>query len=91
MLGELDTPRGALDLLRTIHNSDPEASPWQEDVPVIVLSPTSQEPDLLRAFEAGADDFWARPADTWSYEHDCEPSYAGPSAPRTTRCSGSAR
>jgi DNA-binding response OmpR family regulator len=62
VLGELDTPRGALDLLRTIRNSDPEASPWQEDVPVIVLSPTTHEPDLLRAFEAGADDFLARPA-----------------------------
>jgi DNA-binding response OmpR family regulator len=62
VLGALDTPRGALDLLRTIHNSDPEASPWQKDVPVIVLSPTTQEPDLLRAFEAGADDFLARPA-----------------------------
>jgi DNA-binding response OmpR family regulator len=61
VLGEFDTPRGALDMLRTIRNSDPEASPWQEDVPVIVLSPTTQEPDLLRAFEAGADDFLLRP------------------------------
>jgi DNA-binding response OmpR family regulator len=29
---------------------------------VIVLSPTTQEPDLLRVFEAGADDFLPRPA-----------------------------
>ena len=62
VLGALDTPRGALDLLRTIRDSDPDASPWQEDVPVIVLSPDTQESDLLRAFEAGADDFLARPA-----------------------------
>jgi DNA-binding response OmpR family regulator len=62
VLGALDTPRGTLDLLRTIRNSDPEASPWLKDVPVIVLSPTTQEPDLLRAFEAGADDFLVRPA-----------------------------
>ncbi len=62
VLGALDAPRGTLDLLRTIRNSDPEASPWQENVPVIVLSPNTQEPDLLRAFEAGADDFLARPA-----------------------------
>jgi DNA-binding response OmpR family regulator len=62
VLGALDTPCGALDLLRTIRSSDPEASPWLKDVPVIVLSPDTQEPDLLRAFEAGADDFLARPA-----------------------------
>jgi DNA-binding response OmpR family regulator len=62
VLGALDTSRGALDLLRTIRNGEPDASPWQEDVPVIVLSPNTQEPDLLRVFEAGADDFLARPA-----------------------------
>ncbi len=62
VLGELDTPHGALGLLRKIRDSDPGASPWQEDVPVIVLSPSTQEPDLLRAFEAGADDFLPRPA-----------------------------
>ncbi len=61
VLGELDTPRGALELLRTIRDSDPEASPWQKDVPVIVLSSNTHEPDLLRAFEAGADDFLPRP------------------------------
>ncbi len=61
VLGALDTPRGALDLLREIRNSDPEASPWRPNVPVIVLSPSAQEPDLLRAFEAGADDFLAHP------------------------------
>ena len=60
VLGALDTPCGALDLLRTIRNSGPD-TPWQEDVPVIVLSPDTQEPDLLRAFEAGADDFMAHP------------------------------
>ncbi|HEV3323783.1 MAG TPA: response regulator transcription factor [Solirubrobacteraceae bacterium] len=62
VLGALDSPHGALDLLRTIRNSDPEVSPWHEDVPVIMLSPDTQEPDLLRAFEAGADDFLVRPA-----------------------------
>ncbi len=62
MLGELDTPHGALGLLRKIRSGDPDASPWQQDIPVIVLSSNTQEPDLLRAFEAGADDFLARPA-----------------------------
>jgi DNA-binding response OmpR family regulator len=62
VLGALDTPCGALDLLRTIRSSDPEASPWQKDVPVIVLSSNTQESDLLRSYEAGADDFLHRPA-----------------------------
>ncbi len=62
VLGALDSPRGALELLRNIRDSGPDTSPWHEDVPVIVLSPTTQESDLLRAFEAGADDFLPRPA-----------------------------
>jgi DNA-binding response OmpR family regulator len=61
VLGALDTPGGALDLLRMIRDSG-NASPWRAGVPVIVLSTNHQETDLLRAFEAGADDFLARPA-----------------------------
>ena len=61
VLGALDTPTSALALLHMIRSSGPAASPWQEDVPVIVLSPNTHEPDLLRAFEAGADDFLPRP------------------------------
>jgi CheY-like chemotaxis protein len=34
---------------------------WVADLPVIVLDAAPQEADLLRAFEAGADDFLARP------------------------------
>jgi DNA-binding response OmpR family regulator len=60
VLGTLDAPNGALALLRTIRSSGPDA-PWEQAVPVIVLSPHTQEPDLLRAFEAGADDFMAHP------------------------------
>ncbi len=60
LLGALDTPTGALALLRTIRSGDPDA-PWQQDVPMILLSPHTQESDLLRAFEAGADDFLAHP------------------------------
>ena len=68
VLGELDSPRGTLDLLETIRGHDPEASrrqtasPWPRNLPVIVLSSRRTEPDMLRAFEAGADDFIARPA-----------------------------
>jgi DNA-binding response OmpR family regulator len=61
VLGGLETPDGALALLRGIRAG--EAS-WHSDVPVIMLSPSAQEPDLLRAFEAGTDDFM-----------HCPPSY----------------
>ncbi len=59
VLGALATPTDALTLLRMIRSS-PDA-PWQQDVPVILLSPHTQESDLLRAFEAGVDDFMAHP------------------------------
>jgi DNA-binding response OmpR family regulator len=68
VLGELDTPRGTLDLLESIRGRHPQASqrqttlPWPQNLPVIVLSSRTTEPDMLRAFEAGADDFLARPA-----------------------------
>lgn len=68
VLGTLNSPRGTLDLLETIrgHHPDPSqrptASPWPANLPVIVLSSRTTEPDMLRAFEAGADDFIARPA-----------------------------
>jgi DNA-binding response OmpR family regulator len=60
VLGELDSPRGTLDLLETIRGHHTEA--WPQNLPVIVLSSRTTEPDMLRAFEAGADDFLARPA-----------------------------
>ncbi len=59
LLGSLDGPRAALDLLEEIR--DPAGlsieSVWAPDVPVIVLHPRATQLDLLRAFEAGADDF----------------------------------
>ncbi len=60
VLGALDTPTDALALLRMIRSDNPDA-PWPQDVPVILLSPHTHEPDLLRAFEAGTDDFLAHP------------------------------
>jgi DNA-binding response OmpR family regulator len=60
VIGALDTPTGALALLRAIRSDCPDV-PWQQNVPVILLSPHTQESDLLRAFEAGADDFMAHP------------------------------
>ncbi|MFI5009983.1 MAG: response regulator transcription factor [Solirubrobacterales bacterium] len=66
ILGALDTPRGALDLLREIRglargDSDGAAAPWREDLPAVVLGSPAHHLDLVRAFEAGADDFLARP------------------------------
>ncbi len=60
VIGELETTAGALALLRTIRSSDP-GSPWHPDVPVIMVSSESEQTDLLRAFEAGADDFMDSP------------------------------
>jgi DNA-binding response OmpR family regulator len=62
VLGSLESPRGALALLEEIrHCGGPQAS-WDRTLPAIVIGPHAHEIDLLRAFEAGADDFLARPA-----------------------------
>jgi DNA-binding response OmpR family regulator len=70
VLGELDSPLATLELLAKIRGHHREAparpqttSPWREDLPVIVVSEHTEQPDLLRAFETGADDFLARPAE----------------------------
>jgi DNA-binding response OmpR family regulator len=62
VIGDLDTPRDALALLGEIRGADRERAPWARELPVIVVSSLAQELDVLRAFEAGADDFLARPA-----------------------------
>ncbi len=67
LLGELETPRAALELLAEIRAPGPPPhggmeSPWTAGLPVIVIGSQAHEPDLLRAFEAGADDFLPRPA-----------------------------
>ncbi len=66
LLGELETPRAALELLVEIRGGGllvPRGtqSSWPGSLPVIVMGPRVEEPDLLRAFDAGADDFLARP------------------------------
>jgi DNA-binding response OmpR family regulator len=67
LLGDLESPGAALKLLVEIRGHGSVAhlgvdDPWPADLPVIVVSSQAREPDLLRAFEAGADDFLARPA-----------------------------
>jgi DNA-binding response OmpR family regulator len=66
LLGDLESPHAALELLAEIRGGSTAPvcaeGPWPADLPVIVVGSRAQEPDLLRAFEAGADDFLARPA-----------------------------
>jgi DNA-binding response OmpR family regulator len=68
VLGELDGPRGTIDLLESIRANSLERddeqmpSPWPDRLPVIVLSARTTQADMLRAFEAGADDFLRRGA-----------------------------
>src|SRR5580692_6100297 len=62
VLGWLDAPRGALELLDEIRQSAHAGTPWEHTLPAIVVGSRARELDMLRAFEAGADDFLARPA-----------------------------
>jgi len=62
VLGWLDSPRGALALLDEIRQSAHAGTPWDRALPAIVVGSRARELDMLRAFEAGADDFLARPA-----------------------------
>jgi DNA-binding response OmpR family regulator len=62
VLGYLGSPRGALELLEEIRRGDAAGAPWGEQTPIVVIGPGAREPDALRAFEAGADDYLARPA-----------------------------
>jgi DNA-binding response OmpR family regulator len=62
VIGDLDSPRGALGLLGEIREAGRGHALWSSELPVIVISSEAHELDVLRAFEAGADDFLARPA-----------------------------
>jgi DNA-binding response OmpR family regulator len=59
LLGALAPPRGTLTLLEEMR--DPAATLWPAALPVVVLSSRQDELELVRAFEAGADDFVPRP------------------------------
>lgn len=66
IFGTLESEHAAFELVQEVRRPVSAASPrarasaWSE-VPVIVLGSTAQELDLLRAFEAGADDFLESP------------------------------
>jgi DNA-binding response OmpR family regulator len=61
VLGDLGSPRGALELLEEIREAAPPGTPWTQETPVVVIGPRARESDVLRAFDAGADDYLARP------------------------------
>jgi DNA-binding response OmpR family regulator len=60
VLGCLDSPRGALALLQEIRHPDDSGTPWDRGLPAIVIGLHARELDMLRAFEAGADDYVVR-------------------------------
>jgi DNA-binding response OmpR family regulator len=62
LLGGLGPPPGALELLREIREHPSASGQWPRELPVIVLGAGASELDVLRAFDAGADDFVGRPA-----------------------------
>jgi DNA-binding response OmpR family regulator len=61
LLGELDSPTGALELLQEMRDIAPGRADWARDLPVIMLGAGANDLDMLRAFDSGADDFLARP------------------------------
>lgn len=63
LLGALHGVKTALGLLEEIRGAvgDAQAGRWRPGTPVIVLGRSSCELELLRAFQAGADDFIAPP------------------------------
>jgi DNA-binding response OmpR family regulator len=63
VLGDLDDGRSSLDLLHDIRKRADGPPGCAADVPVIVVSARRDPIDVLRAFEFGADDFVAAPAD----------------------------
>jgi DNA-binding response OmpR family regulator len=64
VLGEFEPLRGALDLLEEIRGADEAGGTrghWDARLPVIAIGSGAGQLELLRAFDAGADDFIAAP------------------------------
>ena len=57
VIGDLGSPHGSLELLAQIRAAAGERASGICETPVIVLGRSVAETDVLRAFEAGADDF----------------------------------
>jgi len=60
VLGSLGAASPDVALLHEIRASG-DGRPWDSALPAIVLGEGDSEPDVLRAFEAGADDYLGRP------------------------------
>ncbi len=61
IIGSLGSPHAPLALLRQIRRPAHDAPDWTTDVPVIMLNASRRQTDLLRAFDAGADDVLTPP------------------------------
>ncbi len=61
LIGRLDGLREPLALLEEIRTSDEESEGWDRRLPALVIGAGADELDVLRAFDAGADDFVAMP------------------------------
>ncbi len=61
LLGHLESPRGSLELLEEIRRADSGRGCWDSAMPAMVIGGSGRELELLRAFEAGADDFLPMP------------------------------
>jgi DNA-binding response OmpR family regulator len=61
VLGRLEPPRGTLALLEEIRGREARGCGWDRAMPAIVIGAGGRELDLLRAFDAGADDYLALP------------------------------
>jgi DNA-binding response OmpR family regulator len=62
VLGGLDSSRAQLELMEEIRGTARGRRLWAPQIPVIMIGASASELDMLRAFEAGADDFLVRPA-----------------------------
>ncbi len=62
VLGKLDSSRAQMELMEEMRRTGHGSGLWAPETPVIVMGASATELDMLRAFEAGADDVIARPA-----------------------------
>jgi DNA-binding response OmpR family regulator len=62
VLGALDSSRRQMELMEEMRRTARGKGFWAPETPVIMMGRSASELDMLRAFEAGADDFMARPA-----------------------------
>lgn len=62
VVGDLETRWGALELVREIRGAAPSiATVWQPGLPIVMLGKRVGDLDVLRAFDAGVDDYLAHP------------------------------